>query len=173
MRCPACNHDNIQGADLCAECGVDLAGLEVHAGGVSSDDPLLARSLRELPLKKPLLLAAGAAVSEAVELMQERHEGCVFVVAPGRLLIGVFTERDVALRVVARGRDPRATTLQEVMTRDPFALHYDDSLAFALHRMGVDGFRHLPVLDGGQIVGFLSIRTVLRVLAGEAMLAGA
>lgn len=169
MICPACRHDNIQGEDLCAECGMDLAGLDVQAWGVSPDDPLLARTLGELPLKKPLLLPLESTVAEAVKLMQDRHEGCVFVLAKGRRLAGVFTERDVALRVVSRGRDPQAVPLAEVMTRDPFSLQKDDSLAFALHRMGVDGFRHIPVLVKGRVMGFLSIRTVLRVLAEEAL----
>jgi CBS domain-containing protein len=168
MLCPACNHDNIPGEDLCAECGMDLVGLDVPARDISADDPLLARPLGELPLKKPLLLPLDATVAAAVELMQERHEGCVFLLETGRRLAGVFTERDVALRVVTRGRDPQTTLLREVMTPNPFALRHDDSLAFALHRMGVDGFRHIPVLNGERIVGFLSIRTVLRVLAQEA-----
>lgn len=169
MLCPACNHDNIQGEDLCAECGVDLSGLDVQAWGVSPDDPLLARPLGELPLKRALMLPLDETVAAAVRLMQERHEGCVFVLGPGRQLEGVFSERDAALRVVSRGRDPQTMLLREAMTRNPFALRHDDSLAFALHRMGVDGFRHIPVLEDDQVIGFLSMRTVLQVLANEAM----
>jgi CBS domain-containing protein len=147
---------------------MDLAGLDVKAWGLSPDDPLLSRPLSELPLKSPLSLHEDATVAEAVALMQQRHEGCVFVLGAHQGLEGVFTERDVALRVVLRARDPAATQLREVMTRNPLALQRDDTLAFALHRMGVDGYRHIPVLDGDRLRGFLSMRTVLRVLAKEA-----
>ena len=164
MRCPACEHENIPGDDLCAECGMDLAGLDVRVWGVDPEDPLLATPLDELPLKEPLVLGSGSSVAEAVRLMREHHEGCVFVAKEGAELIGVFTERDVVVRVAARGRDPEQTRLQEVMTAGPVVLQRDDPLSWALHRMGIDGFRHVPVLDGKRLHGFLSSRTVLKAL---------
>ena len=162
MICPACDHDNIAGVDLCENCGLDLAGLDVTAWGVDPEDPLLAVPLGELPLKKPLTLPSDAAVSQAIEMMRERHEGCVFVEEAGGRLVGVFTERDVTVRIAARGRNPAETRLHEVMTSNPVALLDKDPLAWALHRMGVDGHRHLPVLDENGLVGFLSSRVVLR-----------
>jgi CBS domain-containing protein len=168
MRCPACDHDNLPGDDLCQDCGLDLAGLDVSGWGITPEDPVLARVLGTLPLKEPLTLGPDAMASEAVELMNERGEGCVFVTARAEgPPDGVFTERDVAVRVVVPGRDPSHTPLHEVMTRNPVTLQKDDALAWALHRMGVDGYRHLPVLDGERLIGFLSIRTVLGVLVGR------
>ena len=164
MRCPACDHENIPGEDLCSECGMDLAGLDVQAWGVDPKDPLLATPLAELPLKKPLVLGPDSTVAEAVGLMCERHEGCVFVETDADGLVGVFTERDVAVRVAPRGRDPEQTRLREVMTAGPVVLQRDDPVSWALHRMGVDGFRHIPVLDGERLHGFLSSRTVLKLL---------
>jgi CBS domain-containing protein len=143
---------------------MDLAGLDVQVWGVDPADPLLATPLAELPLKKPLVLGPGASVAEAVALMRQHHEGCVFVEQEGEGLIGVFTERDVAVRVASRGRDPEKTRLQEVMTASPVTLQRDDPVSWALHRMGIDGFRHIPVLDEGRLHGFLSSRTVLKVL---------
>ncbi len=164
MRCPACEHDNLAGEDLCQQCGLDLAGLDVKAWGVSPEDPVLARRLSSLALKTPLVLDAEASVSEAVDLMRERHEGCVFVCDDEQRLAGVFTERDLTVRVASPGRDPSRTRLADAMTRSPVALQQTDVLAWALHRMGVEGHRHLPVLDGERLVGFLSIRAVLRSL---------
>ena len=163
MICPACDHDNIAGVDLCDNCGMDLAGLDVKAWGVDPDDPLLAVPLADLPLKEPLVLTGDATVLRAIELMRERQEGCVFVQDARGRLAGVFTERDVTTRIAARGRNPAEIHLEEVMTHNPVALLKDDPLAWALHRMGVDGHRHLPVLDGESLLGFLSARTVLRV----------
>jgi len=143
---------------------MDLAGLDVQVWGVDPKDPLLVTPLAELPLKKPLVLGPASSVSEAVKLMRERHEGCVFVEKEGAGLIGVFTERDVVVRVASRGRDPEQTSLQEVMTAGPVVLQRDDPISWALHRMGIDGFRHIPVLDGNRLHGFLSSRTVLKLL---------
>ncbi|NIM61694.1 MAG: CBS domain-containing protein, partial [Acidobacteria bacterium] len=106
MLCPACDHENIPGDDLCTECGMDLAGLDVQVWGVDPEDPLLASQLKDLPLKKPLVLNTTCTVSEAVERMREHRQGAVFVENERNGLIGVFTERDVAVRVASRGRDP-------------------------------------------------------------------
>ena len=75
MQCPACDHENIPGEDLCANCGMDLAGLDVQVWGVDPADPLLATQLTELQLKKPLVLGSGSSVAEAVGLMQKHREG--------------------------------------------------------------------------------------------------
>ncbi len=166
MECPSCGEDNIQGEDLCASCGMDLAGLDVRSRELSREDPLLARKIDELPLKKALTVAPTTSVGEAARLMREHHEGCVFVVTEGEGLVGVFTERDLASRVLVRDRSLDETTVAEVMTRDPYTLRGEDRVVFALHRMGVDGYRHLPILDAeGKIIGILTMRTVLAALA--------
>lgn len=165
MKCPSCDHENIQGHEFCDECGLDLAGLDVEAWGVNPEEPALARPLTTLAIKQPITLAADASVNAAVKAMREHHQGCVFIVEDGSRLLGVFTERDVAVRVAAPGRDPLKTAVGDVMTHRPVALRPDDPLAWALHRMGVDGYRHLPLVDDGRLVGLLSVRIVLEALA--------
>ncbi|ANM32341.1 hypothetical protein ABI59_18355 [Acidobacteria bacterium Mor1] len=103
-----------------------------------------------------------ATVADAVRLMQERSEGCVFVM-DGERLAGVLTERDVT-RVISRGLDPTRTKLDRAMTPEPMRLREEDPLAWALHRMGVDGYRHIPVTREGGLRGVLSARSVLRRL---------
>ena len=127
---------------------------------------MLATNLSDLPLKDPLVLPLSSNVTQAIELMKQHHQGCVFVIDASDALAGVMTERDVVARVAAPGRDPGRTRLEEVMTPNPVTLQKEDPLAWALHRMGVDGFRHLPILDDEQLVGFLSVRTVLEVFRG-------
>jgi len=166
MICPACDHDNLPGADICADCAMDLAGLDVSAWGVDPQDPVVSVPLGQLPLKEPITLAPDATAAEAIAQMQGRGEGCVFVLEqPGGELVGVLTERDITTRVAGRGRDPSQTRVAQVMTPNPVTLLREDPLAWALNRMGVEGHRHLPVLDraGGRLVGFLSVRSVLRL----------
>jgi CBS domain-containing protein len=98
-----------------------------------------------------------AMAHEAATMMHERQVGAVMVVTDAQLL-GIVTERDLVFRLLAEGRDARATPLAEIMTRAPQTLRPDDSALDALDRMRVGRFRHLPVIDAGKIVGIVSIR---------------
>lgn len=98
-----------------------------------------------------------ATVREAARLMAERRVGAVLVTEAGRLA-GIFTERDLLNRVVAVGLDPDATALAAVMTRDPATIEDGTAIIEALRAMQSGGFRHLPVLRRGRVVGILSLR---------------
>ncbi len=166
MRCPSCDFDNIPGDDFCAHCGMDLAGLDIKAWGVGSDDPILNMPLSELRTKAAVAVEPGDTIAEMLRRVGESGEGCAFVVDGEGLLVGVITERDVVTRIVMRRRPPGKITVGEVMTEAPFALRLDDPLRFALTRMGVDGFRHVAIVDEeGRLTGFFSARTVLQALA--------
>jgi CBS domain-containing protein len=97
------------------------------------------------------------AVAEAVRLMN-RHDVGAVVVINGSGLEGILTERDVLQRVVEPGRDPASTRIDEVMTRDPRTVHANDRAARVLDVMTKGGFRHVPVLNGDEILGVLSMR---------------
>ncbi len=103
------------------------------------------------------LFAPDTSVLDAVRYMSERHIGAVLVGENDRLT-GIFTERDLLTRVVAAKRDPAATRLGEVMTRDPDTLETGDVAFDALERMNACGYRHLPVVSEGRVVGIVSIR---------------
>lgn len=102
-------------------------------------------------------LSPGATVQAAAELMTERRIGAVLVVEHGRL-VGIFSERDMVTRVVTCRRDPLTTVLAEVMTAGPITVASDTPVARALWLMSEGHFRHLPVVDGGHLVGILSLR---------------
>lgn len=119
------------------------------------------RSIRATIENQEVVSAPGSMpVREAARLMKERHVGAVLIVEEGKLA-GVFTERDVMLRVVAEDRDPRATQLAEVMTRNPQTIHPDKPFPDALHLMYEGGFRHVPVVEDGRPVGVISARDAL------------
>jgi CBS domain-containing protein len=98
-----------------------------------------------------------AMVQDAVEKMAERRIGAILVME-GLDLHGIFTERDVLVRVMAARRDPDATPLREVMTADPDTLPPDARASEALELMRTRNYRHLPVLAAGRVVGIVSIR---------------
>lgn len=99
-------------------------------------------------------------VRETAQLMAERKVGAILVVAQGKLA-GIFTERDALVRVLAAGRDPATTRVDEVMTRDVNTISPDRPVLHALHEMHENGFRHVPVVENEAPVGMVSIRDAL------------
>jgi CBS domain-containing protein len=99
-------------------------------------------------------------VSKAAALMAKKNVGVVLVVESERL-VGIFTERDIAFRVVAKGLDAKSTPLVEVMTAAPDTIEPDLPLGQALLRMHERGYRHLPVVEYGRIVGIVSARSAM------------
>jgi signal-transduction protein with cAMP-binding, CBS, and nucleotidyltransferase domain len=103
-------------------------------------------------------------IGQAARIMKEHRVGCVLV-EDGRKLIGIFTERDILTKVVGTGYDPAHVRVDSVMTRDPETLTPADPIAFAMQRMSVGGFRHLPLVDSnGQPVGILSVKDIVDYL---------
>jgi len=99
-------------------------------------------------------------VSEAARLMASKDAGAVLVVEGGQL-IGIFTERDVVFRVIAKGRDPKTTPLREVMTTEPKTLDPTQCYGHALVIMQENGFRHVPVVEDGRPIGIISSRNAM------------
>lgn len=104
----------------------------------------------------PLILPPGATVKEACKCMSERRVGAVLVADKGNRLRGIFTGRDAVCRVLAEGRSPARTKLSDVMTLAPDTIPPGETAIEALRRMQDGGYRHLPVVDGGRIVGIIS-----------------
>jgi len=104
---------------------------------------------------------ASASVAEAVVVMVEREVGAVLVMTEDRLVAGIFSERDLLVRVVHTGRDPAATPLSLVMTRDVRFVSPGTTTEAALSLMHVLGFRHLLVIDGARVYGLVSIRDLV------------
>lgn len=114
------------------------------------DASLLREPVTVLHQRAPLVFATKDSASEAMRAMQSEHRGCVLVTESGASdsrLEGIFTERDVLHRVIDGGRNPATLTLQEIMTADPECVSDEASVAWALNKMEVGGFRHVPVVD--------------------------
>jgi CBS domain-containing protein len=110
--------------------------------------------------RKLVTVRANESVTDVARLMEQRRVGAVIVV-DHRIPIGIFTERDALFRVIAQGRDPVATCVGDVMTPDPKTIAPDDSFGAALVAMHDNGFRHLPVVKDGFLLGIISSRSAL------------
>lgn len=102
-------------------------------------------------------LPESASVLDAARLMSDRHIGAVLIVEEG-CLKGIFTERDALGRVMSAGQDPGKTSLCDVMTARPRAAVPEMTAVEALLTMRDGGFRHLPVVEDGQVKGIISMR---------------
>ena len=123
---------------------------------------ILETPISELPLRDPILVSATSTVADAVKSMNDHHTGCVLVGREGKL-IGIFTERDVLTKDFFRA-DSHTVAVESVMTKNPETLEADDSVAFALNKMSVGGYRHIPIIQGGRPVGVLSVRDIVDFL---------
>ena len=122
------------------------------------DQETIREPLRLLGARSPLCLPPDATLTEAVRLMREHHVGCILAVEDERL-VGILTERDLLLKL--EGGD-LSRPVRDLMTSNPEVLHPDDPIVYALHRMSVGGYRHVPLVDErGRPVGMLSVKDIV------------
>ena len=116
---------------------------------------------------KPRTVKPGDSIVDAAKLMRGEERGLAPIVEDGRL-IGVVTEHDIARRVVAEGRDPQITMVQDVASRNLVTIDPEQDLGDALALMVQYGVRHLPVIEeDGTLAGVLAYADVLRHVEAE------
>jgi CBS domain-containing protein len=103
-----------------------------------------------------------ATVYEALELMAERNLGAVMVVDEKNTVKGIFSERDYARKIIIRGRASRTTRVKEIMTAKVLYVEPATTVRDCMELMTGKRIRHLPVMDGGKLVGVVSIGDVLK-----------
>jgi len=119
------------------------------------------RTLRDVIAHQTVISAAGTTtVREAAVRMAEARVGAILIL-DGDRLAGIFTERDLLNRVMAKRQDPDKTTLATVMTPDPATISPDKPLAHALVMMYEGCYRHVPVVEDGRPLGMVSARDAL------------
>ena len=106
--------------------------------------------------QNPLVLPHTTPVQEACLQMAERRVGSALVTGADGRLVGIFTGRDAVGRVLAGGKSAGDLSLADVMTADPVTMTPDKTAIDALRLMWDGGFRHVPLVDGGRIVGCVS-----------------
>ena len=112
------------------------------------------------------------ALNEAARIMRDRHVGCLVVVEErtleDRVVVGMLTDRDIAIGVVAADRDPHGMRVGDIMSKGVISAREDDSLADLLSAMRRKGVRRVPVVSPqGSLIGLVALDDVLDVLAQE------
>src|SRR5581483_1589308 len=126
------------------------------------------KTVEEILERRPLIHATTSDnVRKVAQRMAEENVCAVAVLDSGKL-VGVFSERDLMTRVVARGLNPEKTPVQEVMTRSLVVAEPREDVESALQKMNSQGCRHLPVVDRGNLIGMISLRDLLQLDDEEA-----
>jgi CBS domain-containing protein len=162
MICPSCGHSNLPGADECGVCMTDFSALDVPAAQDRVEASVMSDPVRALKPKKPVTISSNALLGDALQRMVDEEIGALLVTNEANQMIGILTERDYLTKVVGILGDYSRRPLLPIMTPDPESVGIDDTLAYALHKMDIGGYRHLPVLENGRPVGIISVRDVIR-----------
>lgn len=132
------------------------------------DSRFLARSIGLLDPPSPTTISADASVSEAVALLKETKVGAVIVIDDSDKVVGIFTERDVVLKIDVNEVNLDKTPITERMTTEPYCQMLTDSIAYALHMMSTGGYRHIPLVDEDKhAVGVLSVKNIVDYIVHE------
>ena len=119
------------------------------------------KPISETVNERPLFsISREKTVAEAARFMAEKHVGAVPVVEQNRL-VGIFSERDVITRVIAKGLDPSTTKINDVMTTQIVVANADEGYESCLKKMQQAHCRHMPIVAGEQLIGFISLRDLL------------
>ncbi len=162
MICPNCGHDNLPGSEECTSCLQDLTQLDRPVAQDRVERSLMEDSVSILRPRKPITVGPTSTIQEAMRTMLARDIGALLVVDAAGQLLGIFSERDLLTKVVGL-HDPFAPLpVGQFMTPHPETVTADDTLAFALHKMDIGGYRHLPVLTDDLPSGMISVRDLLR-----------
>jgi CBS domain-containing protein len=158
--CPSCGFENLQGLDECENCGADLRTADIPAPGSGFEARMVNVPLATVNPHAPLTIGASASASDAVGQMQAAGVGCLIVEDDGGRVIGILSERDMVMKLDGAPLD--GATVSQLMTSDPVVLRPDDTIAIAIHKMAVGGFRHIPLVENGRATGIVSARDLFK-----------
>lgn len=124
------------------------------------DDPI-----SSLSLNKVLTVKSGSSLLDVITMLNDNKIGATIIVDDKGLPLGIFTERDVLRRVIAKDLDLKAEKIDSYMTKSPETLSQDDPIAYALNKMSDGSYRHIPVTKNGEIVSMLSVKDIVDEIA--------
>jgi CBS domain-containing protein len=161
MICPACEHNNLPGTEHCSHCASDLTQFDQPVTYDRVERSLMCDPVSVLSPVVAVTLPPSAPMRIALETMLEKNIGALPIIDDSGRLIGILSERDLLTRVVGYP-DYAERPVREYMTPNPETVRESDTLALVLHKFFVGGYRHLPVLRKGRLLGMISVRDLVR-----------
>ena len=168
IKCPSCGLDNLEGEDRCQQCLHSLMQRDIPhpKRGDGLQQALLTKPVAELLTGADLLVCSPTdTVQKIVKIFQKEKKNCVLVYSKKKM-VGILSNRDLLLRAAGTYPDLSKVTVEQVMTKNPSYVRPEDPIAFAVNKMSVGGYRHVPVIrHDGTPVSILLIKDVLRYLS--------
>lgn len=167
VKCPYCGFENIVGSDHCERCLHSFTQKDLPQ---PTKDKLQKMIMTEhvvdfISKIPPIIVSTSTTMKEVVEQMQAHPtKGCVLVCDRDGKLIGILSIRDILLKVAGKVDDLAKIKVEKVMTPKPEALDKTAPLSYALHKMSIGKFRHVPVIDNGKPIGVVSTRDLIEYL---------
>src|SRR4051794_15670282 len=153
--CPSCGAKNIEGVDECDNCHADLRTVDLPKPSSPFESTVMHQPLTALELTPVHAVSPDTPMDVAVQTIVRQKVSLLEVVQDGRL-VGVLSIRDILDRVGADYAEKLAAPVSQFMTRDPETLPPDAPVTFAINRMDVGGYRHVPVVQGDRMVGVVT-----------------
>jgi CBS domain-containing protein len=139
---------------------------EEHPGPPDLESVLFGEMLKDAVDKPPIIAEPSTSIHDVLQVMRDNRRGVVLIAEQGKL-VGIFTERDVLMKIAGTRVDLQRTPVRGFMTADPDALPADSSIAYAINKMVVEGYRHIPLVDeAGGAIGVVSMRDLIEHIAG-------
>ncbi len=130
------------------------------AAGVDIEDPI-----RTLNLDQVISVKSGQSLKEVISMLQDKRIGCVTVETEAGDTVGIFTERDILKKVIAKNLDLEKEVVDDYMTPNPEVLSENDPIAFALNRMSDGSYRHIPITRNREVKFMLSVKDIVDEIA--------
>jgi len=152
---------NFPGEDHCGNCQSDLSPLDLPIPHDRVESSLMQDTIFALEPRSAPMLPITATLAEVISLMIAREVGAVLLVDHRQQLQGIITERDFLTKLVGVVSGYQALPAAQFMTSDPETIAPRQTLAYALAKMDLGGYRHLPVVNEGKPVGLISVRDII------------
>jgi CBS domain-containing protein len=166
MKCPACDYENLPGADACEHCGSSLTRDDVPQADTGIERSLMKDPVACLQPIKPLRVELQTSLEDAIQMMRNHGIGCVLITGDGGKLTGILTERDLLQKVAGKSLDLAQCPVGDFMSPAPESSKSDHPLGYALHRMIVSDIRYLPIVDSSdRPAGIVSSRDIITYMA--------
>lgn len=124
------------------------------------------RNILQSKNTSPISVNPHSTVYEALELMVDKNIGALLVMDQNKF-VGIFTERDYARKVILKGKASKDTRIEEIMTESPITVTMDNSIEDCMRLMTNKFIRHLPVVEGEELIGIISIGDVVKFIIEE------
>lgn len=168
IKCDYCGQDNIQGEDRCKQCLHSLMqrNLPKPKANDQYQRVMMTAPVGDLLTGKDLLVSNPSdSIQTIVKIFQEQNKNCVLIYKKKKL-VGIISFRDILRKVAVSRKDLSALKAEDVMTPNPEYVKADDPIAYAVNKMAMGGFRHLPVLAAdGAPLSIIMIKDVLKYLS--------